>query len=97
MQQINELSGILNEYFKWNKARMDCFVGMFIALLKTRTINLSELATVFPGDASLDSCYRRIQRFISSYHIDFNVVAYFIMALFDFLGSHYFLTVDRRY
>jgi hypothetical protein len=40
MEQINELSVMLNQHFKWNKARMDCFVGMLIGLLKTRTINL---------------------------------------------------------
>lgn len=42
MQQFNKLSIILNEYLKWNKARMDCFVGMLIAKLKIRTINLFE-------------------------------------------------------
>jgi hypothetical protein len=26
--QINELTTILNEHFHWNKARMNCFVGM---------------------------------------------------------------------
>jgi hypothetical protein len=43
--QINELATILNQHFAWNKARMDCFVGMLIGLLKTRNINLVELAT----------------------------------------------------
>jgi hypothetical protein len=26
--QINELTTILNEHFHWNKARMNCFVGI---------------------------------------------------------------------
>ena len=95
MQQINELSGILNEHFNWNKARMDCFVGMMIALLKIRTINLAEIATAFPSKANPESRYRRIQRFISSYHIDFHVVARFIMTMFGFLSSNYYLTMDR--
>ena len=62
--QINELATILNQHFAWNKARMDCFVGMLIGLLKTRNINLVELATGFASEASPGSRYRRIQRFI---------------------------------
>ncbi|CDH46160.1 MAG: hypothetical protein IPL59_25615 [Candidatus Competibacteraceae bacterium] len=28
--------------FNWNKARIDCLVGMLIALLSTRSMNLTE-------------------------------------------------------
>ncbi|NOT83730.1 MAG: IS4 family transposase, partial [Methylococcaceae bacterium] len=52
--QINELAGILNQHFAWNKARMDCLVGMLIGLLKTRSINLVEMATGFTSDAQPD-------------------------------------------
>ena len=30
MQQTNELSDMLNQHFKWNLAKMDCFCGMLI-------------------------------------------------------------------
>jgi hypothetical protein len=95
MEQINELSFMLNQHFKWNKARMDCFVGMLIGLLKTRTINLTEIAMAFPSSASLDSRYRRIQRFFSAYPIDFDAIALFIISQFGFLESQYYVTVDR--
>ena len=32
MPPVNELSRLLNAYFKLNKARMDCFAAMVIAL-----------------------------------------------------------------
>lgn len=32
MPQINELTTLLNEHFHWNKARMDCLIGMVTAL-----------------------------------------------------------------
>ena len=32
MPHVNELSRLLNAYFKLNKARMDCFAAMVIAL-----------------------------------------------------------------
>jgi hypothetical protein len=95
MEQIDELSLILNRHFKWNKSRMDCFSGMLVALLAVRTINLTEIAVAFSSNASINSRYRRIQRFISLYHIDFNQVAWFIVMLFGFHNGNYYLTIDR--
>ena len=56
MNQINELSAMINQTFHWNKARIDCLVGMLIALLSTRSINLAELAIAFPS--SVKMCIR---------------------------------------
>ncbi|MBK8534611.1 MAG: hypothetical protein IPL59_05515 [Candidatus Competibacteraceae bacterium] len=52
MNQINELSALINQTFNWNKARIDCLVGMLIALLSTRSINLTELAIAFQAQLS---------------------------------------------
>ena len=75
MQSIQELTKLLNLRFNWNKARMDCLVGMLIGLLKLRTVNLTELATAFPSLAKPESRYRRIQRFLADYMVNFDDVA----------------------
>jgi len=95
VQQINELSKILNQHFKWNKAKMDCFCGMQIGLIKTRSLNLSKIANAFPGKAESDSRYRRMQRFIHDYPVNFDTVAWFMMKLFNFLNERFYLTLDR--
>lgn len=95
MEQIEGLSGLLNPHFKWNKARMDCFVGMLVALLKVRSVNLTELATAFPSEAKLESRHRRIQRFIEGHFMSFDNVAWFVMYLFGFVKNDYYLTLDR--
>ena len=69
------LADILNEHFNWNKARMNCFVGMLLALIQIRTVNLAGLACVFEGKAKIDSRYKRIKRFFSTFTIDMAVVA----------------------
>ncbi len=74
---------------------MDCFAGMLIALLKLRSINLNELASAFPSEVQKESRYRRIQRFIGEHHLDFDIVALFIMRLFNFLATDYYLALDR--
>ena len=74
---------------------MDCFAGMIIALIITRSVNLKEIAIAFPSSAKVNSRYRRIQRFIHDYEINFDTVAWFIMSLFDFLNRDYYLALDR--
>lgn len=95
MNQINELSRMLNQHFKWNHARIVCFTGMLIGLMKIRSMNLAKIAIAFPSDAEPDSRYRRIQRFIHHYSIDFDGVALFIMTLFQFMKTPFYLTLDR--
>lgn len=93
--QINELTTILNQHFHWNKARMACFVGMLIALMSVSTVNLTQLALIFPSRAQIPSRYRRIQRFFSGHWIDYNDVARFIMKLFGFTETDFYLSLDR--
>jgi len=43
------------------------FISLFvIALLKTKTSNLAQVALGFPSPAKSDSSYKRIQRFLKS-------------------------------
>ena len=70
---------------------MDCFVGMLIGLLKTRHINLVEMSTGFVSDAQQESRYRGIQCFMHGHFLSFDQVAWFIMVLFGFLDSPFYL------
>lgn len=74
---------------------MNCFCAMLIAVLKLRSMNAKEIAMGMPSDALLDSRYRRVQRFLDQHWIDFDLVAMFIMLLFDFTGTAYYLSLDR--
>lgn len=93
--QINELATLLNEHFQWNKVRMDCFVGMLMALIGVGTINLTQLALSFPSRAQIVSHYRRMQRFFSQHWLDYNAVARFIMKLYEFIDADIYLSLDR--
>jgi hypothetical protein len=95
MNQINELSGMLKQEFNWNKARIDCLIGMVVGLIKSRSINLTELAMMFPSEVKIESIYRRIQRFIHEFTLNFDQLAGFIMAMFGFLNTDYELVLDR--
>lgn len=67
MDKVSELKAILGEKFAWNKARLDCFCRMLLALFKVRTINLSEIAVGFEAKASVTSRYQRLYRFFRQF------------------------------
>lgn len=73
----------------WNKARLMLLSQFILSLIKTRfevkvlrsktltskTVNLTEVALAFEGKAKVSSNYKRLQRFLRSFEIDFTVIA----------------------
>lgn len=74
MEHINELIDILNSNFNWNKARITCFAKMLLALLVTRTLNLSKIALSMISPADKQPRCRRLQRFFAEVTIDFEMI-----------------------
>jgi hypothetical protein len=95
MGSISELYASLNGSFQWNKARMMCFAEMLVALIITRTVNLSKIACAISNNAEQSSRYRRLQRFFSEFTINFDVIAEFIFKLFFLSDEKLYLTIDR--
>lgn len=95
MDKINELKKILSENLSWNKARLDCFARMLIALFVVRTVNLSEIAVAFSSKANVNSRYKRLQRFFAKFKIDYTLIARFIFKLFFSEDQKIYLTIDR--
>lgn len=87
----DELGKLLN----WNKARLHFIASFLIALLKVRTVNLSEIADAFPGTAKKESKYRRIQNFLAGYIFDFDDTARIIGAWLP--KGRWILTLDRTH
>jgi hypothetical protein len=95
MCPTSELRRILGQTFDWNKARLDCFAGMLLALIKVRTVNLREIAVAFDSNALVDSRYKRLKRFFAGFKIDSDVLAKCIFNLFFRNTKKVYLTVDR--
>lgn len=94
MDNISELQAILSKFLFWNKARLDCFARMLLALFTVRTVNLSELALAMVSSAEVSSRYKRLQRFFRHFRLDYDGVAKFIFSLF-FSDKKIYLTIDR--
>lgn len=74
---------------------MHCFVGMLLALIKVRTVNLAELACGFTSSANIDSRYKRIRRFFKEFTIDFTHLASWVIYFFGLSGQALTLSMDR--
>lgn len=95
MNKNSELKGILSKYFDWNKARLDCFAQMLLALIAVRTVNLREIAVAFKSKAMIDSRHKRIKRFFAHFKIDLSQVAIWVFKLFFSGDKRLYLTLDR--
>lgn len=95
MNKASELQRILEEKLDWNKARLDCFVRMLIALFAVRSVNLSEIAVGFPSKTEVSSRYKRLQRFFAKFHMDYTIISRFIFKLFFSNTQKIYLTIDR--
>jgi len=84
---------ILQEAFKWNLSRTKCAAAIIIGLIKTRSVNLVQLATALPGEAKIESKYRRIQRLMKDINIDMETIAHFIANQLP--QTKYTLLIDR--
>lgn len=95
MKDISGLSSSLNGYLNWNKARAMCFMSMLLGLFAVKTVNLKEIALSIGGEATIDSRYRRLQRFFALFKIDFTQIARWIFSLYIISGQEFYLVIDR--
>ena len=95
MDITSELSKTIKQHLGWNKARIDCFAKMIVAVLTVRTVNLMAWAQVFVTTATPDAAYMRIKRFMRYFEWDAATLARFIFKLFHFAEGRWYLTLDR--
>lgn len=95
MKPTNKLKEILAANLNWHKKRIDCFVKILIAIMIAQTVNLTRIANCMAEKSEIESRYRRLQRFFQHCDINYNIIAAFIVKLFGFDKTQYYLTMDR--
>ena len=94
MHEVNLLRERLRAHFPWHGARLS-FIAMFLmALIRVRTVDFSQLAIAFSGNALVESNYKRIQRFFKGFEVDEVAVAKALVAILD-IPEPWVLSVDR--
>lgn len=91
--ELNTLRTKLQPHLGWHGVRV-LFVAAFLIALRAKTVNLSELAAVFPGLAKPESQYKRQQRFFRAFEMDYAVIAELVVAWMA-IPEPWVLAVDR--
>lgn len=94
MADIRSLERTLAENVDWNKARINFLAKFLIAVIQVCSVNLTEIAAVFPGHANQASHYKRIQRFLRFFEISYSLIAVLMVSLIA-VPRPWVLTLDR--
>lgn len=95
MFHILQLKSVLSSHLAWHGARLSFLAMFLIALLKVKTVNLTEIATALNPKAKVSSNYRRLQRFFAEFDLDYKVMAKLIVSLLPRPAEGYTLSLDR--
>lgn len=80
----NETEKILHEYLDLNLARVKAMAGMILAMIASRSVQLSTLSRFFHGSVKSDSAFKRMQRFLRQISLPKNNIAQLILAILGF-------------
>ncbi len=94
MSHTNELQKLLFQSLDWNKARISCLAQILQALIRVRTVNLTQISLFFNTSAKHESSYRRVRRFFSEFSFDLTVIIPLFLAAFC-LKKELILILDR--
>ena len=94
MNQVTLLRDTLRPHLAWHGARLSFVAAFLMALLRVKTVNFTELATAFSGNAQTDSHYKRLQRFFRHYEMDYAKIAQAVVALMA-IPEPWTLAIDR--
>ena len=83
MDHTTRFVDVLKLHFGWHLARIKCLAYIIITLFKVKTVNLTEIATAFPGPAEIESSYKQIQRFFKQVDIKPSLIAIAARGLWD--------------
>ncbi len=95
MKQIAKLTNIFKPILAWNKARVDLLSCFIVALIKVRTVNLTEIAVAMPGKAKSESKYRRLYRFFANFEFSMDAIAKLIVQFLPIRDEEWDLSMDR--
>ncbi len=84
----------LRPHFALSKTRLETLVVLLVGLANTRSVNLSHLASQFPGTALHASNYRRLQRFFQFERLNADTTAALVIRLLN-LSRPRVLALDR--
>ena len=77
------LISLLENHLVMNLARLKCLSQILLALIEVRSANLAKLSGFLPSKATLESRYRRLQRFMKEIHFPPQCLARLLLEIME--------------
>jgi len=81
MLYVRSLTDVLSGYLDWHLSRLKLMARFTSSVLTLTTTNLWKVALALKANVKQDSNYRRIQRFLSGYEVDFTMLGGLLLHL----------------
>lgn len=94
MDNVNLLRKTLKPHLKWHGARLSFLALFLIALFRVKTVNLVDLSIGFKGEAKKASNYKRLQRFLREFELDYYSLAKLVIEMME-IPEPWVLSLDR--
>ncbi|MBD3886722.1 IS4 family transposase [Phormidium tenue FACHB-886] len=94
MNQITLIQKTLQPLLGWHGARVTFLALFLVALFRVTTVNLSQLAAGFVSTAKLASNYKRLQRFLGKFELDYATLAQVVVGLME-IPQPWVLSLER--
>ena len=91
---LKQLIKIIQVHLNTNKIRSE-FIALFLtSLIKVRSVNLADIATLFKVTNKFESNYRRIQRYFNEYMMNFTMIGKMLISLLP-KERKFIVAIDR--
>lgn len=94
MNQITLIQKTLQPHLGWHGARVSFLALFLVALFRVKTVNLNQLAAGFINKVKLESNYKRLQRFLGKFELDYITLAHLVVSLME-IPQPWVLSLDR--
>src|SRR6056297_2644530 len=95
MNQSTALLDVLQAHLPIHRARARFVAAFVLALIRVRSVDLTQVALALNAAAKPASNYRRIQRFLAGFAFDQHLVARLIVRLLPCPPEGYLVSLDR--
>ncbi len=94
MDNVNLLRSTLKPHLKWHGARLSFLALFLISLFRVKTVNLVDLSIGFKSKAKKESSYKRLQRFLREFDLDYYSMAKLVISMME-IPEPWVLSLDR--
>lgn len=94
MPYVASITSVLSDHLGYHRARLKFMARFTMALLQRQSADLWQIALALKAGVQLKSNYRRIQRFLSEYEVDFTTLGRLLATLLPESAPHV-VVLDR--